>query len=33
MKFSVTFAGLIGLAAASPYSERDTSNGLVGMFT
>ncbi|KAL4731393.1 hypothetical protein ACLX1H_000359 [Fusarium chlamydosporum] len=32
MKFSVTFAGLIGLAAASPYSERDTSNGLVDEF-
>ncbi|CCT75655.1 uncharacterized protein FFUJ_11687 [Fusarium fujikuroi IMI 58289] len=29
MKFSLTFAGLIGLAAASPFSEHDTSGGLM----
>ncbi|PNP83881.1 hypothetical protein FNYG_02569 [Fusarium nygamai] len=29
MKFSLTFAGLVGLAAASPFSEHDTSGGLM----
>ncbi|KAF5685145.1 hypothetical protein FCIRC_3583 [Fusarium circinatum] len=29
MKFTLTFAGLIGLAAASPFSEHDTSGGLM----
>ncbi|KAF5979305.1 hypothetical protein FCOIX_5361 [Fusarium coicis] len=29
MKFSLTFAGLIGLAAASPFSEHDSSGGLM----
>ncbi|KAF4443148.1 hypothetical protein F53441_11547 [Fusarium austroafricanum] len=29
MKFSLTFAGLVGLATASPFSEHDTSNGLM----
>ncbi|KAJ4256207.1 hypothetical protein NW762_009285 [Fusarium torreyae] len=29
MKFSLTLAGLIGLASASPFTEHDTSNGLM----
>ncbi|PCD23599.1 hypothetical protein AU210_015116 [Fusarium oxysporum f. sp. radicis-cucumerinum] len=29
MKFSLTFAGLVGLAAASPFSEHDPSGGLM----
>ncbi|KAF4338941.1 hypothetical protein FBEOM_7117 [Fusarium beomiforme] len=29
MKFSLTFAGLVGLASASPFTEHDTSGGLV----
>ncbi|UZP38428.1 hypothetical protein NXS19_006244 [Fusarium pseudograminearum] len=29
MKFSAAFAGLVGLAVASPFTEHDTSNGLV----
>ncbi|KAL6917103.1 hypothetical protein ACHAPO_009367 [Fusarium lateritium] len=29
MKFSAAFVGLVGLAVASPYTEHDTSNGLV----
>jgi hypothetical protein len=30
MKLSAAFAGLVGLAVASPYTEHDTSNGLIG---
>ncbi|KAK6714880.1 hypothetical protein SNK04_005808 [Fusarium graminearum] len=29
MKFSAAFVGLVGLAVASPFTEHDTSNGLV----
>ncbi|KAF4959121.1 hypothetical protein FSARC_10834 [Fusarium sarcochroum] len=29
MKFSLTLAGLLGLASASPFTEHDTSNGLM----
>jgi nitrous oxidase accessory protein NosD len=29
MKFSAAFVGLVGLAVASPYTEHDTSNGLI----
>lgn len=32
MKLSLTFAGLIGLAAASPFSEYDTSGGLMRQY-
>ena len=30
MKFIVTLAGLVGLAVASPFTEHDTSGGLMG---
>lgn len=29
MKLSLTLAGLVGLAVASPFTEHDTSNGLL----